>query len=267
MQRITNFTDKTLPIVLQGETFNELVRIVGNVVVYIGDCAFNGGLHITSDYGKLPKKIEIANSYFPVMGNAYPLKISATKTPGKLIEHVEVVNCLVSGNGLPYRKSPSPTLLSGTPDNIAIHNCDTIVLSNVVSKKGGENGFSLNASKQIILNDCMAFGNDGQGLHIGDHDTMQVVSASVSNFRSIGNMLNKLNTPGKSVGVLLHNTKFANIQNLESFGNEFAVSHQLRGDDIGELHVSGVAYGVKNQNIPILRSSNVVGITDLKLEV
>jgi hypothetical protein len=244
-----------------GETFDKRVEVVGNVIVEFIKCKFERGLRIisSSTNESVPASVLIKDCEMPVSDPVYPVKIGATATPNRWIKSVVLDGVVASGPGVPYTlnhpSTPGYTGLSGTPDNIAIHHCEDMRLMNCYSIGGGENGYSLNASERIGLTNCSAYGNDGQGLHIGDHKTAMVWSLEIDGFSSSGNFVNQLGTPGSSCGVLIHNTRGAEILNLLSIQNRFAVSHQLREVSKGSLHVEGYAYGVEK---PVLATSNVL---------
>jgi hypothetical protein len=254
--RITNYKPQPLAVTFTGRIITEPVDIIGNVIVLINRCKFTDGLRVTSNVSGVvdywPQLVEIRDSDFPTDKPVYPIKISATKTPHRLIPSVVLDHGTASGNGKPYG-------LGGTPDNVAIHHCDNMELREWISFNGGENGFSLNASKTIEMVGCEAHGNDGQGLHVGRFETLAVQNAGIRDFKSTGNMKNRLGTAGRSVGVLLHNTIQADVRWLTSVGNEFAVSHQLR-DGNGRLVVSGQAYGTVKPHV--LATANVVVDSD-----
>jgi hypothetical protein len=255
--RITNYKPQPLAVTFTGKIITEQVDIIGNVIVLINRCKFTEGLRVTSnvsggvDYW--PQLIEIRDSDFPTDKPVYPIKISATKTPSRLIPSVVLDRGTASGNGKAYGQG-------GTPDNVAIHHCDSMELRDWISFDGGENGFSVNASKTIVMSGCEAHDNDGQGLHVGRFDTLLVEYAGIRGFRSTGNMKNQLGTAGRSVGVLLHNTLDTDISGLLSVGNEFAVSDQLREGN-GRLFVSGQVYGTVKPHV--LATANVVVESDL----
>jgi hypothetical protein len=250
--RITNYKPQPLAVTFTGKIITEPVDIIGNVIVLARRCKFTEGFRITSNVSKgvdyWPQLVEIKDCDFPVDAAVYPIKISATKTPDRLIPSVVLDHGTASGNGKPYGQG-------GTPDNVAIHHCDSMELREWISFDGGENGFSLNASKTIEMTCCEAHCNDGQGLHVGRFETLAVKYARIRDFKSTGNMKNQLGTAGRSVGVLLHNTLEADVLRLLSIGNEFAVSDQLR-DGNGRLFVLGQAYGTVKPHV--LASSNVV---------
>jgi hypothetical protein len=253
--RIRHISKKVLPVMLTGKIINDPVNIVGNVIVIANRCKFNRGIRITSDSVNgedfFPKMVELVDCEFPLLTAEYPIKISATKTPDRLIESVLLDRCIAEGNGKPYKAD----LTGGTPDNIAVHHCEEMELVDCISFNGGENGYSLNASKRIYMTNCSAHGNDGQGLHLGRFGTLTVRQATISNFRSADNMLNKLSVAGVSCGVLMHNVEQAKITALLSIGNVFAASHQL-ASGTGSLDIDGTAYGVGHR--PITATGNVM---------